>query len=86
MNLRVIYISSSQTVIPMLSVKNALHECCQNTMFYNYSTKKLTLLLKTTFQELFIMDYIFMLVDHIPTVYVKTSLNRFCETAVLAVT
>lgn len=53
MNLHVIYISSSQTLIFMLSVKNIFHTCCQNTMFYNYSTKKLILLLKAKFRSYF---------------------------------
>ena len=39
MNLHVLYISSSQTLISMLSVKNIIHTCCKNTIFYNYSTK-----------------------------------------------
>lgn len=56
----------------MLSVKNVLRPCCQSTVFYNYFTKMLILLLKT--QELFLMNYICMVID------------RFNKTAVLAVT
>lgn len=46
-------------------------------MFYNYSTKKLILLLLAKFHELLFVDYIFMLIDPNATLYVITSLNQF---------
>lgn len=70
----------------MLSVKKYISYMLSEHHVLQLFNKKLILLLKVIFQELFFMNYIFMLVDLNSTVYVITSLNRFYITAILAVT
>lgn len=71
MNLHVIYLSSSQTLISILSVKNIFNTC------FTGFQQKVDFIVGSKIQELFLMDYIFMLIDLDSTVYVITSLNRF---------